>query len=49
MDRIEDSYIKCMETEPEEISKLARVSIHCSLRMFECRDESEILDYDSIF
>ena len=39
---LEDIYIKFRETKLVEISWLNRVWIHGSLRMQECRDESEI-------
>ena len=41
---LEDIYIKFRETEPVEISLLDRDS----LRMQECRDESEIYNYQRI-
>ena len=42
---LEDIYIKFRKTELVEISKLPRVWIQGSLRMQECRDQSEIYNY----
>ena len=43
-----DIYIKFKKTELQEISWLPHVWIHCSLRMQECRDETELYNYQWI-
>ena len=45
---LQDIYIKFRETELVEISLLPRVWIHGALRMQECRDETEIYNYQRI-
>ena len=45
---LEDIHIKFRETELVEILLLNCVWIHGSLRMQECRDESEIYNYQQI-
>ena len=42
------NFIIVMKTELVEISYLPRVWIHCSFRMQECRDDTEINNYQRI-